>query len=126
MPDNVKSRSYFVSVKNGLVQDIRGEDGEFEVKLDESQLSVLKDRLRELERGDEYAFRRTFVPYKSADRDDAADEFDDRTIRLYEFLWEHGTGETRHMIESLNVLPKLDHTGYRDKGYGKDGSPTNK
>ncbi|MFD1774037.1 hypothetical protein [Paenibacillus rhizophilus] len=125
MRDNDK-KSYFVSLKHGLIQEMRGESGEFEVKLDDTGLSELQGRLQELEREDEYAFRRTFVPYKSADHDDAANQFDDKTVRLYRFLWEHGTEETRRMIVSLNVLPKLENTGYHDKGYGEDGSPTNK
>lgn len=124
MPDGNRKR-YFVAVNHGLIQEIRNDSNEYEVLLSGEELTVLQDLLNELSRGDEYAFRRAFVPYKSADHDDAAEQFDDATIRVFQYLHDHGTAETRLQIEGLNVLQKLEHTGYEDEGYG-DGSPTNK
>lgn len=124
MPDDNHKR-YFVSVNHGLIQDVRNDSNEFEVLLSSGELTVLQDLLKELASRDDYAFRRAFVPYKSADHDEAAELFDDGTIRLFQYLHDHGTDETRRLIEELGVLPKLDNTGYQDEGYGS-GSPTNK
>ncbi|WP_342476753.1 hypothetical protein NYE24_22985 [Paenibacillus sp. FSL H7-0350] len=116
---------YFVSVNHSLIQEERGDSSEYEVLLSSDGLTVLQDLLADLASGDEYAFRRALVPYKSADHDDAAEQFDDATIRLFQYLHDHGTDETRLQIEGLNVLEKLENTGYQDEGYGT-GSPTNK
>ncbi|WP_340021065.1 hypothetical protein MHI24_18870 [Paenibacillus sp. FSL K6-1096] len=124
MPDGNRKR-YFVAVNHGLIQETRNDSNEYEVLLSGDELTVLQDLLNELSRGDDYAFRRAFVPYKSADHDEAAEQFDDATIRVFQYLHDHGTEETRRQIEGLNVLQKLEHTGYEDEGYG-EGSPTNK
>ncbi|WP_342564070.1 hypothetical protein NST84_02370 [Paenibacillus sp. FSL R7-0345] len=124
MPDEHR-KSYFVSVNHGLIQDVRGESGEFEVRVTPDELTVLQGLLDNLASGDEYAFRRAAVPYKSADHDEAADQFDDVTVQLYQYLYQVGSGETQQMISQLGVLPKLANTGYQDKGYD-GGSPTNK
>lgn len=124
MPDQEKKR-YFVSVNHSLIQDVRNDSNEFEVSLNAEELTILQDLLNELKRGDDYAFQRAFVPYKSADHDEAARQFDDEIIRLYQSLYLFGTSETQQTIEELGVLPKLENTGYEDKGYD-GGSPTNK
>ncbi|KWX72893.1 hypothetical protein AML91_20640 [Paenibacillus jilunlii] len=118
-------KRYFVSVNHGLIQDVRNDSGEYEVLLTPGELTGLEDILKDLAKEDEYAFRRAFVPYKSADHDEAIDQFDDQTIRLFQYLHRYGSEETRQTIEQLNVLPKLSNTGYEDKGYD-GGSPTNK
>lgn len=124
MPDEQKQR-YFVSVNHGLIQEVRNDSNEFEVLLAPGELTALQDLLKALSQEDEYAFRRAFVPYKSADHDEAIRQFDDGTIRLYQHLHRYGTSETRQAIEELDILPKLDNTGYEDTGYD-GGSPTNK
>jgi hypothetical protein len=118
MPAHDQKKRYFVSAAHGVIQDIRNETGEFEVHLTEEEVTILQDLLNDLRQEDDYTFRRAFVPYKSADHDDAAREFDETTVGLYQFLYNHGSSDTRQMIVSLNVLPKLDNTGYHDKGYG--------
>jgi hypothetical protein len=122
---NAEKKQYFVSVKHGLIQQARNETGEFEVWLTDEELSVLKDSLDELQQDDEYSFRRAAVPYKSADHDDGIDQFDEKTVRVYQYLRDYGTDETRSLIDGMSVIRKLENTGYQDKGYG-DGSPTNK
>lgn len=124
MPDKQK-QTFFVSVNHGLIQEVRNDSNEFEVLLAPEELTILQDLLKELSQEDEYAFRRAFVPYKSADHDEAIRQFDDGTSRLYQYLHRYGTAETRQTIEGLGVLPKLENTGYQDKGYD-GGSPTNK
>ncbi|MNH32904.1 hypothetical protein D3C79_933770 [compost metagenome] len=91
----------------------------------ENERTVLQNLLNNLGREDDYAFRRAAVPYKSADHDEAAEQFDEGTLRLYRYLYRVGSAKTQQTIEQLDVLPKLENTGYEDKGYG-EGSPTNK
>ncbi|MFC3750159.1 hypothetical protein [Paenibacillus sp. GCM10012306] len=119
MPANDPKKRYFVSAAHGVIQNIRNESNEFEVYLNNEELTILKDLLTGLESDDDYTFLRAFVPFKSADHDDAAQEFDDQTIALYRYLYEHGSNDTQQMIKSLNVLTKLENTAYQDEGYGK-------
>lgn len=116
--------TYFVSVKHNLIQETPHESVEFVVELSDEELTRLRDLLNDVAKSDKYAFRRTFVPYKSADHDDAAKQYDDRTIELYNFLYEHGDENSRKLIEDMNIIDKMNHTGYDNPGYS--GSPTNK
>lgn len=120
---NVKRR-YYVSVAHNLIEDVPNDSNEFVVTLDDRELTQLKDLLEEVGGSDKYAFKRTFVPYKSADHDDAAEEYDDRTIALYGFLYRYGDEKTRQTIKEMNIIPKIENSGYDHPGY--EGSPLNK
>ncbi|MBP2001638.1 hypothetical protein J2Z69_002683 [Paenibacillus shirakamiensis] len=120
-----QKQRYYVSVTNQIIQDVRNESTEFAVDLDGEELGLLTDKLNDLLKEDEYTLQRAAVPYKSADKDEATDHYNDRMIQLYEMLVRVGTEETREAIYGLGVLNKLDAPDYNDKGYG-EGSPTNR
>lgn len=115
---------YYVSVANNLIQDVPNESNEFVVSMNDEQLTKLRDLMNEVSKSDKYAFKRTFIPYKSADHDDAVEELDDRTIELYTYLHEFGDEKTKRTIQDMNIISKMKDTGYDDPGY--EGSPLNK
>ncbi|WP_054956174.1 hypothetical protein [Paenibacillus dakarensis] len=115
---------YYVSVTHNLIQDVPNDSNEFVVCMNDEQLTKLRDLMNEVSQSDKYAFKRTFVPYKSADHDDAAEEFDERTIELYAYLYQYGDEKTRELIKDMNLIPKMDDTGYDHPGY--EESPFNK
>lgn len=117
-------KRYYISVTHNLIQDVPGDSTEFEMMLTDDQATDLRDRMNELIKDDEYTFRRSFVPYKSADNDDATEEFDEKLIGLYAYLHQIGDEDTKRLIDEMNILPKLHQTDYHDDGY--DGSPLNK
>ncbi|MEC0373380.1 hypothetical protein P9847_02755 [Paenibacillus chibensis] len=117
-------KRYYISVTHNLIQDVPGDSTEFEMMLTDDQVTDLRDRMNELIKDDEYTFRRAFVPYKSADHDDAMEEFDEKLIGLYAYLHQIGDEDTKRLIDEMNILPKLHQTDYHDDGY--DGSPLNK
>lgn len=117
-------KTYYVSVNHNLIQDVPNDTNEYVVYMDDEEVSKLRGLLYEVSSSDRYAFKRTFVPYKSADHDDAAEQYDERTINLYHFLHEHGDERTRKTIEDMNIMGKLTDTGYDDPGY--EDSPLNK
>ncbi|MWV45723.1 hypothetical protein GRF59_19085 [Paenibacillus sp. HJL G12] len=121
--ENDKKR-YYISVTHNLIQDVPNDSTEFELMLTDDQVTRLRDQMDELTKDDEYTFKRAFVPFKSADHDDATEQFDEKLLGLYAYLYEVGDEETKRMIEELNVLPKLHQTDYHDEGY--EGSPLNK
>lgn len=115
---------YYVSVAHNLIQDVPNDSNEFVVRMNDEQLTKLRDLMDEVSQSDKYAFKRTFVPFKSADHDDAAEEFDDRTIELYTYLYQYGDEKTKKLIDSMNIISKMEDTGYDDPGY--EDSPLNK
>ncbi|WP_136608050.1 hypothetical protein [Paenibacillus dokdonensis] len=121
--ENDKKR-YYISVTHNLIQDVPNDSTEFEVMMTDEQVTRLRDQMDELIKDDEYTFKRAFVPFKSADHDDATEQFDDKLIGVYAYLHDIGDDETRRMIDELNILPKLHQTDYHDDGY--DDSPLNK
>lgn len=121
--ENDKKR-YYISVTHNLIQDMPNDSTEFEVMMTDGQVTKLRDQMDELIKDDEYTFKRAFVPFKSADHDDATEQFDDKLIGVYAYLHDIGDDETKRMIDELNILPKLHQTDYHDDGY--DGSPLNK
>src|SRR5688572_28019613 len=78
-------KTYYVSVNHNLIQDVPNDSNEYVVYMDDEEVSKLRGLLYEVSSSDRYAFKRTFVPYKSADHDDAAEQYDERTINLYHF-----------------------------------------
>ncbi|NMO97300.1 hypothetical protein [Paenibacillus lemnae] len=118
-------KTYYVSVAHNLIQDVPNDSNEFVVTMNDDELTKLRDLLNDVAGSDKYALKRTFVPYKSADHDDAAEEYDDVTIALYSYIHRFGDENARNTIEQMNIIPKLvEDTGYDDPGY--EDSPLNK
>ncbi|MCM3784760.1 hypothetical protein M3231_17480 [Neobacillus mesonae] len=120
----METNQYFVSLTQKLVHQDPSESNDYEVRLDKEQLSEIQDMLASMNRDDSYTLQRAPVPYKSADHDDANDEFTSQMKEIYEFIYKTGTEDTRAAIRSQNILDKLDHTDYDNKGY--EDSPLNK
>lgn len=116
---------YYVSVTQRIIQEERNDFTDFEVLLDEEEYTILRDKLADLTEEDEYTFKRAPVPYKSADHDEAPEQFNRRLTELYVLLYRAGTERTRDSIMEMGVLDNLANTDYNDPGYG-DGSPLNK
>ncbi|MEI0740199.1 hypothetical protein VQ056_32320 [Paenibacillus sp. JTLBN-2024] len=121
--DTDKKR-YYISVSHHLIQDAPYESAEFEVLMTEAEKTKLMDKLEDLNREDEYTFKRAFIPYKSADHDDAPQEFNDKLIDVYAFLHDIGDEKTKRTIEGMKILGKMRHTDYDHEGY--EDSPLNK
>lgn len=119
-----EKKRYYISVTHHLIQDVRNDSTEFEVFITDDELTKLKDQMDELNKDDEYTFKRAIVPFKSADHDESTEEFDDKLIGVYAYLYKLGDEETKRTIDEMNILSKLHHTDYNDEGY--EGSPLNK
>jgi len=117
-------RRYYISVSHHLIQEAPYESAEFEVAMTEAEKTKLKDKLDDLNQEDEYTFKRAFIPYKSADHDDAPQEFNDKLIDVYAYLYEIGDEKTKRTIEEMNILGKMRNTDYNHEGY--EDSPLNK
>lgn len=118
------TKTYYVSVHHQLIQDIPNDSTEFTVLMNNEELALLRNQMSELAKDDEYSFRRAFVPYKSADHDEATQQFDDKILEVYKAIYRYGDPVTKQTITEMNILPKLKNTNYHDKGY--EQSPFNK
>lgn len=116
---------YYVSVTHRLIQEVPNDSSEFEVFLDGEELEQLRDKIAQLSNKDEYTFKRAPVPYKSADHDEAPDQFDRSLIELYVMLYRTGSERTRNTILKMGILDNLAKTDYNHPGYD-GGSPLNK
>lgn len=121
-----EKQTYYVSVVHRLIQESPNDSAEFEVLLDEEELSLLQDKLNALTAEDDYTFRRAPVPYKSADHDAAPEQFNKQLSELYVLLYRSGTARTRTMLMESGILSRLGNTDYHHPGYGEHGSPLNK
>lgn len=118
------TNTYYVSVHHQLIQDIPNDSTEFTVIMNTEELALLRNQMSELAKDDEYSFKRAVVPYKSADHDDATQQFDDKILDVYKAIYHYGDEATKRAITEMNILPKLKNTNYHDKGY--EQSPFNK
>lgn len=118
------NRTYYVSVNHQLIQDVPNDSTEFTVIMNDEEITGLRNQMSELAKDDEYSFKRSFVPYKSADHDDATQQFDEKIIDVYATIYQAGDDSTKQTIATMNILPKLRNTNYDHKGY--QGSPFNK
>lgn len=121
-----EKQTYYVSVAHRLIQESPNDSGVFEVLLDEEEFSLLQDKLNALTAEDKYTFRRAPIPYKSADHDDAPEQFNKQLSELYVLLYRSGTAKTRTMLMKSGILSRLGNTDYHHPGYGEHGSPLNR
>lgn len=116
--------TYYVSITQQLIHQERLESNDYEVKLNQDELTQMQDLMSSISKEDEYTFQRTPIPYKSADHDDANQQFTECIQELYQLIYDTGTEQTQAMIRQQKVLNKLDHTDYNNTGY--EDSPLNK
>ncbi|GIO34455.1 MULTISPECIES: hypothetical protein [Paenibacillus] len=121
---DTEKKRYYISVSHHLIQDVPHDSAEFEVMMTEAEMSKLKDKLEDLNQEDENTFKRAFIPFKSADHDEAPQGYNDKLIDVYAYLYEIGDEHTKRTIEGMNILGKMQHTDYNNEGY--DDSPFNK
>ncbi|MBO2945393.1 hypothetical protein JJQ72_15560 [Paenibacillus sp. F411] len=120
-----ENKKYYISIAHNLIQEEPYDSNEFVVYVDDDQLVKLRDLMKDASGSDKHAFLRTFIPYKSADHDEAVEEHDDTVIALYSYIYRFGDETARKTIKDMNIIPKLvEDTGYDDPGY--EGSPLNK
>lgn len=116
--------TYYVSITQQLIHQEPAESSDYEVRLNQDQLTQMQDLLSSVTNEDEYTLQRTPVPYKSADHDDANQQFTSQIQTLYQLIYDTGTESTKQLLRQQKVLPKLENTDYNDKGY--EHSPLNK
>lgn len=116
--------TYYVSITQQLIHQEQTQSGDYEVRLTQDELAQMQDLMSAISKEDKYTLQRTPVPYKSADHDDANEQFTDRYQELYQLIYDTGTEQTKAMIRQQKVLTKLDHTDYNHTGY--ENSPLNK
>ncbi|QHW33833.1 hypothetical protein GZH47_25570 [Paenibacillus rhizovicinus] len=108
---------YYVSISAKTIQEEAPETDHLAIQADERQLVILKRKLEREEHNDEITSGRAIIPFKSAEKDPATEEFSDDLLDLYAYIYELGTPETKAHIESLRLLPKLTNQNTNLPGY---------
>lgn len=120
---SLEKNTYLVSVSNLSVERIGSRAGrrdtefEFTIEATEQEAGQLS-QLMETQQADDFStLVRTPIPYKSADHDEATKDYNEQLLRVYSYLYELGTPETRDHIERTGLLAKLRHPDYSHPGY---------
>ncbi|MEK3884465.1 hypothetical protein [Paenibacillus sp. PL2-23] len=110
-------QTLYVSVSNKSLNTEPSMNEQLEVHGTEEELQRLRQLLEKVERDDETTHLRAPIPYKSADHDEATDQFNEDLIRLYHAIFALGTDKTKAHIREMNILHKLQDTDYNYPGY---------
>lgn len=110
-------QTLYVSVSNKSLDAEASMNEQLEVRGTEEELEQLRHMLVQLQRDDEVTHLRAPIPYKSADHDQATDQFNEDMLKLYRSIYDLGTHKTKHHIQDMNILNKLKDTDYNYPGY---------
>ncbi|GBF77346.1 hypothetical protein PA598K_05890 [Paenibacillus sp. 598K] len=113
---NDKQR-YYVSVSGGAIETEPSKSEQLTIEATAEELAELQAILEQGQREDETTALRTPIPYKSADHDEAQNQFTEQLIDVYRAVYRVGTQETRTHIRGMNILEELKDTDYNHPGY---------
>lgn len=108
---------YYVSVSGSAIETEPSKGEQLMIEANEEELVELQAVLDQGQREDETTALRTPIPYKSADHDDAQNQFTEQLIEVYRAIYRVGTKETQTHIRGMNILEELKHTDYNHPGY---------
>jgi phosphoglycolate phosphatase-like HAD superfamily hydrolase len=112
-------QTLYVSISSKSLDSEASRNEQLEVYGTEEELEELRQLLEQVQRDDEVTHFRAPIPYKSADHDQATDQFNDDLLKLYRVVYELGTAKTKEHIEAMNILTKLQDTDYDYPGYDR-------
>jgi hypothetical protein len=115
--------TYYVSVATGLIEELKAMQEsenmahEFVVEAAPEEVATLRNLMEKRATAEENTFKRAAIPYKSADHDQATEEFNGEILNIYRYLHEIGNAETKKHIEKMGILPRLLSPDYHHAGY---------
>jgi hypothetical protein len=102
----MNKKTYYVSVQAGdILDDPHAAAFEFEIEATDIQVALLQDMMDVWSQADSHSVSSMFG-YMSDKKPAEArvEEYDEGLLRIYQFIHEMGTPETKKHIESMNVL----------------------
>ncbi|MBB6675560.1 hypothetical protein [Cohnella nanjingensis] len=109
---------YYVSVSAGTVSRHESQvSDQLTVFATEREKDQLETLLAIKEDQTERTFLRGLIPFKSADRDPATDQYNERMIEVYRSIFRLGTEETRRHLIHMDILNFLKDPDTRLPGY---------
>lgn len=98
-------KNYYVSVQAGTIME-RQEDGpyEFEIIATKEQVDQLQEIFEKMKTADNQSYWSSHIPFIPYHEDKENDAYDLHLKKAYQFIYEHGTEETKQHIESINIL----------------------
>ena len=112
-----EKKVYYVSVSGNSIETEPSKGEQLTIEANEEELAELQAVLDQGQSNDETTALRTPIPYKSADHDEAQNEFTDQLLEVYRAIYRVGTEETQTHIRGMNILEELKHTDYNHPGY---------
>ncbi|WP_424766384.1 hypothetical protein [Paenibacillus sp. sgz302251] len=108
---------YYVSVSGKRVEPTASMNDQLTVNGTTEEIDKLQLLLETIQKDDERTQFRAPIPYKSADHDQATEQFNEDILKVYRAIYELGTAETKEHIQQMNILNKLQNTDYNYPGY---------
>lgn len=106
--DNAEKKTYYVSVQAGTaVDNIGAAPFEFVIEATPKEIARLQALFEEKEDAENDTLIRGMVPAIPYHQDPENDAADESLKRVYAYIHELGTEETRRHIESMGVLDKV-------------------
>lgn len=102
----MNKKTYYVSVQAGdILEDPEAAAFEFEIDATDDQVSRLQDMMDEWSQYDSHSVSSMFTYMGEEHSDDVRiDEYDAALKRIYQYIHDLGTLETRQHIESMNIM----------------------
>ena len=97
-------RSYFISMDKETITEVSiGDTTEYEVLANTEEITYFKSLLRENERSDFWFAMRNipFKPFNEEEPEKMRRREDDNILRAYQFLFDHGTPETKEKLREI-------------------------
>ncbi|WP_256759050.1 hypothetical protein [Cohnella sp. WQ 127256] len=109
---------YYASVSASIVSKEPLLTDQLTIMATEEERDHLLELLNQEQKAIEQTYLRAHLPYKSADHDKSTNQYNDKLIEIYRYIYKIGTIETKRHIEYMDILQELRTTDYYHPGYG--------
>lgn len=108
----LQKQSYYVTVGTGeVMNEPTLSEWEFEILALPEEIIQLKTLFEEIDQEAWTGFWRAHVPIVSYHHDATNDRYDDHLQHIYQWIYDHGTDETRQHIASMHILSDEKENG---------------
>lgn len=100
-------KTYFVDIANREISQIPYHNNtSFKISATSDEVQLLRDKMNDVEHGDDITFYRANVPIYPYHHDKGNDLYDDKLLETYQMLYSLGDEATQEHIASMGILPE--------------------
>lgn len=100
-----KKKKFYVNMGSQEISQLKfGNNEEFIIYASEEEVTLLRDKLNDMDQANIRAFYRAHVPIMSYHNDRSNDDYDIGMTGAYQMLYDLGDEQTKAHIEAMGVL----------------------